>query len=317
MVPAAVAAEASADPETAWKSMALRAQQQRRQYNFAEAAETGKQALQMAKRFGPTDGRLATTYYLMGSIYRDWGHCVESRTNFSHAIAIGLKRPTPQPRFVFNSITSLIVTMCECDDFANAEKLFHSYEADMHRYRTDTLDDAKILSMEAVLARGKKNLTKAEATFRECIAMMEKAPDATGIEIGAERSNLAVVLYQQHRYTEALAESEKVIAYFENAAPRHHSMLAALNNSACALAGLGRKDESERVFNRAVQLAQDLYGEDNRTSARIMLNYARVLRENKETPAAAAWQQRGAEAFHRSLVRERAVVDVTQLQPKN
>jgi hypothetical protein len=48
--------------------------------------------------------------------------------------------------------------------------------------------------------------------------------------------------------------------------------------------------------------------------ARIILSYARVLRDNKEKPAAADWNRRGQEAYHRSLLRDRQTVDVSELR---
>jgi hypothetical protein len=45
-----------------------------------------------------------------------------------------------------------------------------------------------------------------------------------------------------------------------------------------------------------------------------MLSYARVLRENKQTPASANWQKRGAEAFRRALARDNGMVDLEELR---
>ena len=194
-----------------------------------------------------------------------------------------------------------------------ADKAFRTYASELQRYRSDSLDEAKLLSLRAVLARGRKNYGQAEALFRQTIEVMEHTPHASPVEIAVERGNLAVALDKEKRYAESLAESERAIAILEQAAPRHPSLVASLNNAACSLADLGRRDESERVFQRALAAAADLYGEDNRVTAKIMLSYARVLRENKESPAAADWQKRGVEVYRRSLMRDNGTVDMEEL----
>jgi tetratricopeptide (TPR) repeat protein len=298
-----------------WLHVALQAQKFERESRFAEAAEAGKRALQLAKHFDSSDSRLAVTYHLLGLIYRDSGHCAESRADFTHAIAIWHKLPHPTPRYIFNSVTSLISTMCECDDFQAAEKAFRNYQADLQKYRQDQLDDAKILSLRAVLARGKKDYGRSDTLYRQTLDLLEKIPEATPVEIASERSSLAVILNKEGRPEESLAESLHAIAFFEKNAPKHPSMVASLNNAACALADLGRKDESERMFQRALGAANELYGEDNRATAKIILNYAGILRQNQQGPAAETWQKRGADAFRRALRRDTATVDVVDLTP--
>jgi tetratricopeptide (TPR) repeat protein len=90
--------------------------------------------------------------------------------------------------------------------------------------------------------------------------------------------------------------------------------VAAYNNAACSLADMGRLDESERMFQRALAMASDIYGEDNHVTAKIMLSYARVLREKKESPAAAELQKKGSEAFRRALNRDNGTVDAEELR---
>jgi tetratricopeptide (TPR) repeat protein len=289
-------AASGAKPE--WKPLALHAQALLRQNKLAEAAEYGQQALSLARQFGPTDARLASTYHMLGLIYRDWGHCAESRANYAHAIAIWHRQAQPNPRYITNSVMNYLSNLCECGDFAAAQKAFHRYEAELTRYSSDPVDEARMFSLRGVLARGRKNYPQAEAYFRQAIEVME-----------------GVVLDKEGHYAEALAESEKVIAVLGEAAPHHPSLIAAYNNAACALADLGRGDESERMFQEALQAARELYGEENHVTAQIMLSYAGVLRQDKQAPAAEVMKKKGTEAFRRALLRDAGTVDVEELQP--
>jgi tetratricopeptide (TPR) repeat protein len=296
-----------------WRLTALHAQSLMKQAKFAEAAELGQRALLMAKHSNVPDEKIAATYHLLGIIYRNWGHCAESRTNYAHAIAIWRKQPDPNPRYISASIVNYISTLCECDDFNAAKKAFHTYQPLLQRYRQDTMDDAKLVSIEAVFARINKNYPRSEALFRQSIELMSQTPQATPIDIAAERGNLAVVLDKQGRSAEALAEAQHVIAILEAVSPHHASLVAAYNNAACALDDLGRKEESDRMFQQALAAAADLYGEDNHITAKIMLSYASALRHNNQAPEAEVWQKKGAEAFHRALLRDNATIDVKDM----
>lgn len=77
---------------------------------------------------------------------------------------------------------------------------------------------------------------------------------------------------------------------------------------------MGRNEESERYFRRALLIAQDLYGEYNRVSIAIMSSYARVLRTNNQPHAAAEWQKRSEEATRRSAAVHVETVDAEELR---
>src|SRR4051812_45100558 len=91
-----------------WQTAALRAQDLRRNAKFAEAVQVQLTAIHLAKNFGPTDTNLAKSYHLLATIYRDWGHCAESRANFAHALTIWQKQSNPDPHYVFSTLTNLI-----------------------------------------------------------------------------------------------------------------------------------------------------------------------------------------------------------------
>ncbi|HEY3836533.1 MAG TPA: tetratricopeptide repeat protein [Bryobacteraceae bacterium] len=297
-----------------WKLTALRAQALMKQSKFAEAAELGQRALVMAKRSGAPGDKVAATYHLLGMIYRNWGRCAESRANYTHAIAMWHKEAHPNPRYISASEVNYISTLCECDDFAAAQKAYHTYEKELRQNRIDTMDDAKVLSLQAVLARIRKDYVRSEALFRKTIDLMEHTPNAKPVDIAAERGNLSVVLDKEGRQDEALEQSQQVIEVLEKESPHHPSLVAAYNNAACALDDLGRKDEAVRMFQRALAAAGELYGEDNHITAKIMLSYASVLRHNNQSPEAEVWQKKGTEAFHRALVHDNAMVDIGELR---
>jgi tetratricopeptide (TPR) repeat protein len=306
----------TADLASTWNSVARQTAQQLIAVHYAEAATTGKRAVQLARKFGAADSRLGNSYYLLGVVFRDWGHCAESRANYLSAIAVWHRQPKLDEPHLFHTVAGLVSVLAECDDFPAAAKAFHTYEADLRRVGPDPGDQAQLISLEATLARGRKDYAKSESLFRQAIELLDRTPGSSRIEVMGFHNSRSVALTRMGRNKEALSEALLAADFFERVAPRHASYIAALNNAACILADLNRRDESQRVFEKALAAATDLYGEDNRILAQIMLSYARVLRENHETPAATEWRKRGAEAYRRSILRDSQTVDIHELQMK-
>lgn len=274
------------------------AQDHLREGKFAEALENGLHSLQIAKHSG-SDAELANSYFLLGLIHHDWAHCGESRTNYILAIATLRRQSNPDVQHIFNAEVTLIAGLCECDDFDAARKAFRTYEPDLVKYASGALDQSALLSLKASVLFGRRNYGEAAKLLLKAIAL-QKTPAASPIHLAVDESTLSSVYEKEGNYTKGLAQAEAAIEFFEHSAPRHPSMVASINNAACILAHMGRNEESERYFRRALLITQDLYGDDNRVSIAIMRNYARVLRTNKRSQAAAEWQKRSAEATRRS-----------------
>jgi tetratricopeptide (TPR) repeat protein len=304
----------SPDSTSEWNVAVREAQDQLGKGKFAEAVESGQHSLQIARRAGAADSKVANSYYLLGLIYHDWAHCAESRANYILAIATLRRQSDPDVQFIFNAEMTLISGLCECDDFDAANKAFRTYEPDLVKYARDSIGQARLLSLKAALFCGNRKYAKAENLFLQAIALMEKTPGASPLELAVDRSTLSTVFSKEGRYAEGLAQLGPAIAFFEGSAPRNPSLVASLNNAACILEKMGRNEESERYFRRALTIAQDLYGEDNRVSAIIMGSYARLLRANKQPQTAAEWQKRSAEAARRSAPARVETINAEELR---
>ena len=309
---------ASAQQESSiarWASEMRQARMQLANYKFAEAAESANAALTIATRSGPAHPFLPLSYELLGSIYREWGRCALSRANFSRAIEIWRKQPDPPAAWLFDAIVNLLNMLCECEDYQTAAHKFHTYEAELQRLRSMPLDDARLLALRGSIALATKHYREAEQYYRQEIEMLARIPGATPTLIAEAQASLAVALSRQGRQAESLAESENVISSLDSGISYPALLAEALNNAGYALAKLGRKQEAQRTFERGLQVAIETVGEDTRFTAQLMLNYARALRKNKETSAAAAMQQRADTAYRRAFLRDTATVDVQDLSP--
>ena len=311
---------AASDPiasnsDSEWSLMTRIASEQYQQHKMADAAASANRAVRLAKHYGSTDDRVAVNYYLLGNIYRDWGHCAEARSSYSHAIAIWEKDPDTNHRYLFDSMASLLSNLCECDEIDSAARLLRAYDSKLRLYQSSLLDESRILSIRAAISQSQKKYKQAENHYREAIELLRQTPKAPRYLLLHEQIELAAVINKQGRHAESLAESQQIITLLEHDGTPSAALLWSLNSAGCALSDLGRKEEAQRMFERLLPIALDFYGEESRSTAKIMLNYARVLHDNKETPAAEAMKKRGAEAFRRSLTRDSATVDVAELRP--
>jgi tetratricopeptide (TPR) repeat protein len=256
---------------------------------------------------------VANSYFLLGLIHHDWAHCAESRSNYVLAIATLRRQSDPDVEHIFNAEFTLISGLCECEDFEAARNTFRTYQPDLVKYARGAIGQARLLSLEAAILYGRRKYAGAERLLLEAIDL-EKTSATSSVQLAVDHSTLSTVLLKEGRYSEALAQVQPAIEYFEHSAPRHPSMVVSLNNAACILAKMGRNEESLRHYQRALRIAQDLYGDDNRVSATIMRGYARVLRTNNQPQASAEWQKRSAEATRRSAPAGMATVDAEELR---
>jgi tetratricopeptide (TPR) repeat protein len=302
-----------ADANDRWGTRLQQADKLDLDHQFAEAAESGKRALAAAQGLDRNDPRRAKIYLVLGNIYRDWGYCAESRANYAHSVAIWEKQTNPDAKFAFVARFRLISETIECDDPATAEKLFRAEYVDLRRFSSGPLDDATVLVLQAGISRGRRRYSEAEGLLRQAAQIMERSPHANPIKIAQLHNTLAAVLKGLKRYDESLAEAQHAVALVERIDARNPLLVDMLDSAACALSAQGRWEESAQVYRRALGLARELFGEDNRFTAVIMMNYAVVLRNLQRSPEADVLHKKGQDAYRRASLSNGQTVDVREL----
>jgi tetratricopeptide (TPR) repeat protein len=95
-------------------------------------------------------------------------------------------------------------------------------------------------------------------------------------------NDLAVLRWNQGRYTEAAGlhkQSLHQLVLETVCGNEHPTLVVPLNNLATIHLQLGRFDEAERNFQRAVAICRKTLGEDHPTYAEVLSNYAALLRK--------------------------------------
>ena len=297
-----------------WGSLVLRAHRLNEQGKSGEAIDVAKRALEIAKSFGPNDTNIAVTHQMLGIAYRDSGDCSESRASFSRAIAIWQAQPDPPKNHLFNSMISLLNGVSECGDSAGAEKLYRLYREPLEQSVSGPLDRGRLEAFQAFIARSKKRYAEAEAHLRRALSIYDELPKPPVRDISQTEASLGVILDLERRLPEALEYEVKAVEGLMETAPHNLGTIAALNNVACTLSRLGRGAEAERYLATATEMATRQMGENNVITAQILLNYSRILKENKQTEEAEAMLKRAKAASHQAALRDNQTVDIQDLK---
>jgi tetratricopeptide (TPR) repeat protein len=308
----------AADPDSesfqVWGALVLRAHRLNEQGKPGEAIDVAKKAMEIAKSFGPNDSNIAVTHQMLGIAYRDAGDCAESRASFTRAIAVWQAQTDPPKKHMFNAIISLLNGACECGEFALAEKLYRVYKEPLEQSMGGPLDRGRFEAFQASIARSKKRFAEAEAHLREALKIYDEMPKPPVRDVSQTEASLGVILDLERRLPEALEYELKALDGLMETAPHNLGTIAAFNNVACTLSRLGRGSEAERYLATATGMATQQLGENNVISAQILLNYSRILKENKQTAEADAMLKRAKAASHQAALRDNQTVNIQDLK---
>ena len=284
------------------------------QHRFSESVALAKQALSEEQRLDPNGPHSATAHFVLATIYHDWNHCSEATSHYARAVGIWRKQPANFPQSIFVGLVNWIGQVGGCEKGAAAIKLYGKYQDELKRYASGPLDEARLVTLRATISYARGHMAEAESDFRKALPLLEKSPDAKATDLAGVHNALSVTLNRQGHLEEGLVEARRAISLLEGAGLTGSQLILSLNSAGSALYLMGRKDESQPIFERSLSLARELFGEDNTITARIMWNYAAVLHATRQSPAAEAMKQKARTAYRSAMLRDGQTVDVQELE---
>jgi tetratricopeptide (TPR) repeat protein len=184
------------------------------------------------------------------------------------------------------------------------ERAAHFY-GEVQRIQTRTgacpADAASLQHNLAGLAHARRDYTRAEVHARRAVALRQKAPMSTAVDIAADTAVLAAALAGQRRYDEARELFTGAMATCAAARPaRRYEIAVHIHNLAAIDQASGRLGDAERGYRRALALKESLLGGDHPEVGLVANNLAvLLLSRRRDTEAAELLNRALSIAEHR------------------
>jgi tetratricopeptide (TPR) repeat protein len=128
----------------------------------------------------------------------------------------------------------------------------------------DHVDQARILTMIAVVQLGQTRLAEARATSQRALELREKVLGPEHPEVAASLHVLGAIVRQMDELPTALALTQRALTLRERAlGPEHPEVAASANNLAIILTELGRLEESRPLLLRTLSIRERVQGVDH------------------------------------------------------
>lgn len=145
----------------------------------------------------------------------------------------------------------------------------------------------------AIQARQQDNYEKAEALFKEALAIDEKALGQDHPAVGASLENLASLYEAQERYADAEPLFGRALAIWEKSlGPEHISTAAVVRVVANFYKDWGENEKAEALYRRSLTIDEKILGSDSPHLVGNLEEYSALLRSMKRDDEATVVEQR-------------------------
>jgi tetratricopeptide (TPR) repeat protein len=132
----------------------------------------------------------------------------------------------------------------------------------------------------AQILRSDKRYQEEEPLLLDALADLAKQKAADPVLMGSALNNLAVLRFDQERYEESINLQEKSVQALESVSGKEHpSLVMPLNDLAIAYVRMGRFDDADVTYQRAIDICRKTLGEDRIEYGVLLKNYTHVLRK--------------------------------------
>ena len=221
-----------------------------------------EQGLELSRRAGREDARIAQSLNDLGVVVRESGDFKHARSLLHEAATMRRKVLGPEHQDLAITLVELGRTYSQVGESAQAEPLFR--EALAIRRKTlgnEHRETAVSLSDLALDLWGRGDTAGAEPLFRESLAISRKTLGDNHPNVASSMSNLGLVLMDKGEY--AAAESlfrEALAVHTRTVGEKHNNVATTLNNLAGAVRQQGRYEEALAFATQALEIGLASYG---------------------------------------------------------
>jgi tetratricopeptide (TPR) repeat protein len=283
------------------------------QGHISETARVLEKAVHAAEHLPALDPRLPSTIHALGFMYQEQGNYAQATRMYLRAIRLWERIGPSQHDALLRSTDNLIGTYVEAHDYRAASKLLTARLPEMEQSATDWRAQATFLNMRSSLAYMDQNYGETERLLRESLALWEQHGPDESSNMAIVLMNLSHVIGTRKRYQEALDVALRADAALERPDPTSGTLLVrSLDYTAVLYVKLGRPNDAERYYGRALAMAREVFGPEGSVLGEIMLRYSAVLRALQRNAEAARMAREARDVISRSG-EKRDTVDILAL----
>jgi tetratricopeptide (TPR) repeat protein len=304
------------EPSKGWSEWLNEGEALRSSGSYPAAAHAFREALGIAVRSDVTDRQLAELHSALAGAYAETGQFLESEGEYRRALAL-VKRTEGQVSLNYAVLlASMAILPTQAGNRDEVIALLREAIAASVRigYTENTIITRECL---AQILRKEKRYQEEEPLLLDALGDLTKQKAADPALMAVALANLAVLRFDQERYEESINLQEKSIRVWEMASGKvHPSLVAPLNGLAAAYVRVGRFDDAEVTYQRAIDICRKTVGADPIEYAVVLKNYALVLRKLGRKREAKRMETQG-QLIQRAVNRRNGIgstIDVTTLR---
>jgi tetratricopeptide (TPR) repeat protein len=292
-----------------------------KQGRLREATVMLESALNSAERFPDDDPRRPTTIDAVAMLYQETGRYTEAISYYLRAIRLWKKIGPSQHQKFLDTMNHLISTYVETKDYRTARKLLSVVLPELDRFATTPRDRFQVLQMQASLAAGNQDYSRAVNTYHQALEQLQEGNWLGRVERSRETGiiwlNISEVFIASKQYEQALDANSTALAHFESVGPMVNSLLIrTLYRASFILLKLQRPVDAGQNSSRALELAQTVLGSDDPVVAGILQQNSAVLHALHDEARAKEMDEK-AQAILKRAARTPFTIDVTGLTDVN
>ena len=284
--------------------------------NYSAAARAFREARSSAVRSGVADRQLTELDEALAGADAEAGQFAESEGEYRRALALVEKaegRHSLNYAFLLANLAILPTQTGHGDEVIALLR-----EAIAAHVRVGYSENITIIrECLAQILRKEKRYEEEEPLLLDALADLTKQKDANPALLCAALNNLAVLRFDQERYEESIKLQEQSIQARAMASGKEHaSLITPLNDLAIAYLRVGRFDDADVTYRRAIDICRRTLGEDQIVYGVLLKNYAFALRKLGRRREAKRMETKG-QMIERAVNRRNGVgatVSVTALR---
>jgi tetratricopeptide (TPR) repeat protein len=288
--------------------------------NYAEAANSFRDAARVAEAFGVRDPRLPISLNALATQLVELGRYPDAQRQYRRALAAVENAQGKQNTAYAQTLGDLGLLYLQEGQAAQSEPLLResmAIYAAVLPLSDEHVGMSRNYLAQAVIKEG--HLEEAESLLTEAIRTFQNSPAPDAGLLGVALNNLAGVRFLQGRKAEAIGLFEEGLGKLEvKYGAEHPLLLRVLCNMANVYAQSGRRNEADAAFRRCLAMTEKTLGARNPFYGTALANYAAFLRKTGHKTQARTLEARSREVLQDSAQGNGTgmTVDVSEFRQK-